>query len=404
MEKNGEQGLRTDGTLAPTVYGIHSTIGSNSPASTAATSIGEEIAPASPIVLPTPPQSIMASAKNYKTGQLRAMADAVAKARKTGELPNSKASLEDVEIIVQDYKFLTQLQAVRGDPTKPHSREYVTLKVDIARHIKNRDDDLDDDAVREVAANRVANFKRVVSQEERFFEILSLVSRNKGTINPSQVDFAAVFDEIMDVIETSMSEAAGPLRLNTNRLSKTAHSMDSTAHSMDSTAHSMDSTAHSMDSTAHSMDSTAHAMGSAVQSLHTSVNLLNTSTGVLNSSVNVIGAQINGISAHAQNLGNLIRIYELVNQQSNDRVDGSLQNMHSAVVGLQAILNSIPAIIAQTVQAEVAPIICEFIKAQVHINGRLAHHNEKHIQTSSNAKKSSMKTFFSAIFKRSPSA
>jgi hypothetical protein len=361
------------------VYGTPTTVCSDSPVSTVATSIDDEIAPASPATVATPSNNIMIGTKKYTTGQLRVMADTVDKARRTGELPASKASLEDTHVIVQDYKFLTLLRAARGNPSadNPPSEKYHALRVDIARRIKDRDDDMDDDAARAIAADRVTKFKRVVSQEDRLLHLVNLFSRTRGTINPSQVDMAAIMDEIMDIIETSMSDAAGPLRLNANRMSNTANNMDVTANN-----------------------------------LGTSVNSLNSSMNVLSGSVNVVGAQINGLSANVQNLGSLVRILELVNERSGERVDGSIQNLHNVVTGLQAglqvILNSIPGIIAQTVreavQTQVAHAIREIILAQAHaINGDLGH-NDEHTKASGTVEKSSIKSFFKGIFKRGPSA
>jgi hypothetical protein len=373
-----EGGLNEDGTLAPTVYcGTPTSAGSRSPASTAATSIDEENAPRTPTRIASGTIMIQVGNKVYSMGQMRGMADTVAKARQTGELPGSIACLQDADIIVEDYNHLCRLRELRGNPSadNPPSAKYKEARVDVTKVINDRDEKhLSDEAAQAIAAQRIQKFKEVADQEDRLLGLFN----NKT--NAGQVDLTALTDEIIDTIEVSMSDAAGPLRLNANRMNATANTMDNTAHNMDNTAHNMGSTAQS----------------------------LNSSMAVLSSSVNVVGAQINGVSAQVQNLGSLLRILELVNQRSDDRINGSLQNLGLSVQGLQTLIDALPEIIShivgeivrETVQVEVAQGIGQIIVAQAQaMNAELAHNVKK-----DDTKKWSMKSMFKRLFKSGGSA
>ncbi|CAI4212495.1 unnamed protein product [Parascedosporium putredinis] len=300
-----------------------------SPSSSRATTIADEAvndqaiyAHMSGIQLAAAPQaSVVVNGVQYATGEIRTMMDTVVRARSTHELPPTKAMTLDASVIVQDYGFLNQLRAARGDPAVPPSQEYINLRVEVARQVKERDDSLNDANNLRAARERVDNYLHVANIERRYFQAAQGLAQRRGVQLSSQADMDAITDEIIGVVEnaveTSVVDATGPIRINANRLATTANNLDSTAGSLDSTAGSLDSTAGSLDSTAGSLNSAAGSLDSTARSVESIAKLLITAIGLL-------AAQTNTTSAQIQGLSNLTVAHQMGGPASNNQARGAV--------------------------------------------------------------------------------
>ncbi|KAM0427335.1 hypothetical protein ACHAPT_007770 [Fusarium lateritium] len=174
---------------------------------------------------------LMSSARScsvYSAGQLQMMAGQLAEARRNGEFPTTKASAMDVDAIIEDYQSLTRLRQLRGNPMSPAPEAYNQLRIEITRHIRERDALREDKETQGAAARRVDTYLQAVEHEGRYFATKSMPQRRGA--NPNTRNNAKGSDEKMrsmveQTIEQGIADATGPLRMNVGKLDTQANTL-----------------------------------------------------------------------------------------------------------------------------------------------------------------------------------
>lgn len=227
-----------------------------------------------------PPGSFIEIGSNvkYATAEVRVMADTVAQARKTSELPPTQSSTFDAQAIIEDYTLLAQLRLARGDPALPPPEEYTRLRVEVARRIRERDARLGDEECKQAAAERVEGYLKVVGQERRYYDLARTVAKGRGGDRAVSEGAERLMDEIVAVMERKILDGSGGLRDNFGRIGTTADVLDSTADIFDAVACSL--------------GGTARTLSTATASLNTTTSTLENTLGVMATQISTLNSQL----------------------------------------------------------------------------------------------------------------
>ncbi|RMJ04930.1 hypothetical protein BHE90_015798 [Fusarium euwallaceae] len=193
---------------------------------------------------PTTPKdntNFMASTRGcstYPADQLQMMASQLAEARRNGEFPTTKASPTDVDATIEDYQALTRLRQLRGNPMCPAPEAYNHLRIEITRHIRERDALSGEDETEGAAARRVDTYLQAVQHENRYFAAANKsmpqqrrgANATKGNNGQNAKGNANGSDEKMrsmveQTIEQGIADATGPLRMNVGKLDAQANTL-----------------------------------------------------------------------------------------------------------------------------------------------------------------------------------
>ncbi|KAK8086428.1 TCP-1/cpn60 chaperonin family-domain-containing protein [Apiospora phragmitis] len=175
----------------------------------------------------------------------------LAAARANGDFPITRAPGYNLEIMYQDFQRLLHLERLRGDLNQPPTAEYNAAFVEVNREITQRDIQFREVQRETETAQRMESIREHLNAQVRehnarqtaieavatavrngqaqnvkasvvMNEIRSAVQNMAGTqahgIDATNMD--AVLEEVFETIETALLDAAGPLRLNNNRLNQ----------------------------------------------------------------------------------------------------------------------------------------------------------------------------------------
>ena len=286
---------------------------SSSPTSTTYTSAselsaGRDIFAAG--VVASPGTFVTVGESQYVSGEIRVMADTVAQARKTSELPPTQSSPLDSQVIIEDYTILAKLRLARGDPALPPPEEYTRLRVDAARRIRDRDAKLQDEECQQAVTERVEGYLRVVGQERRFYDLArarSQTTGGHGAGSEATNGTSDIMDEIVAVMEREVLDGSGGLRDNVGRIGTTAETLDLTASELDSTAGTLDSATRFLNTVASSLGGTATALNFATTNLDSTASTLNSTAGTLENTLGVMATQIGTLNTQLLALMNVLQ-------------------------------------------------------------------------------------------------
>ncbi|RSL55990.1 hypothetical protein CEP54_009090 [Fusarium duplospermum] len=177
----------------------------------------------------------------YPADQLQMMASQLAEARRNGEFPTTKASPMDVDATIEDYQALTRLRQLRGNPMCPAPEAYNHLRIEITRHIRERDALSGEDQTEGAAARRVDTYLQAVQHENRYFAAANKSmpqerrgpnahkannnfngNNAKGNANGSDEKMRSMVEQ---TIEQGIADATGPLRMNVGKLDAQANTL-----------------------------------------------------------------------------------------------------------------------------------------------------------------------------------
>lgn len=144
------------------------------------------------------------------------MNEMLAQARRDGEMPTTTRSPMDVDAVVEDYGYFTRLRETRGDESDTASQDYNTLRVEIARKIKDRDTRLDEEETKREVSRRVDDFLRSVEKEKVYFTDANAPKTPKTPSGYSSfVNVEELSEELLTIVEQAadqtLVDAAEPL-------------------------------------------------------------------------------------------------------------------------------------------------------------------------------------------------
>ncbi|RYP90245.1 hypothetical protein DL770_003614 [Monosporascus sp. CRB-9-2] len=284
----------------------------------------------------------------FTSGQIEDMARELVRARANGEFPHTTTRNYDVQATVDDFHRLEQLRQARGGAPRsewPQMRNATNLLINITRDIRNRDELRGDRAETAIVQDRVANMMQGVHGEANLYRLVQHAVHHSIQNQAVQQDLAAggrdmaaVLSEIRDSLETHAAEgrhgvtesnmedvleqvfgmiehalidAAGPIRLNVNRLDNLTSTQQSQVNHMDD------------------ITSTQQSIVTAQQS---QLDAVGQHVNAIGGYVNAMGSQLNSMNGNVSS------------------VAGNVQAMTTQVTVLQTICNMLPQMIARSVQ------------------------------------------------------
>ncbi|KAI1878976.1 hypothetical protein JX265_003153 [Neoarthrinium moseri] len=327
---------------------------------------------------------ILNSGEVLSSAEFRIMRDELAAARLNGEFPNTRLSTHCADAVAEDYEQLERLRQLRGDPAQPPSRDYNREFVETARKTQQRDAQVEDDLriqrahedVRNMVINQnvgadlhgiiqhaaasaidraLANNQAQSLHGNVVREIVQATLQNmdaQGAVGVQALDMDAVLEDVITVVEAAALDAAGPLRLNVNRL------------------------------------------GNIVEN---QVDNLTTQLGAMNNHVSAVGNHVNALGAFMQTLNNTV-----------STTHGQMTSMSDQVRDAQTVLNMVPALVQEAIQqalpgalqAILAPILAAAVQGGS-VNGKGFGINIAAYKGAEKpAKKTKKRGFFSRLFKR----
>ncbi|KAI1852664.1 hypothetical protein JX266_002205 [Neoarthrinium moseri] len=330
--------------------------------------------------------------------EFRLMRDALAAARRNGEFPATRLSSHCADAVAEDYEQLQRLRQLRGDPAQPPSDQYYSEFVETARKTQQRDAEAEDDLrvqrahenVRNMVINQnvgadlhgiiqhaaasaidraLANNQAQSLHGNVVREIVQATLQNmdsQGAVGVQALDMDAVLEDVITVVEAAALDAAGPLRLNVNRLG--------------------------------SIVSDQQAERAAVEN---QINNMTTQVGALNNHVSAVGNHVNALGAFMQTINNTATA-------TNHQMTSMSDQVRNTQANAQAIINMIPALVEEAIQQALpsalqtilAPVLAAAIQSGA-VNGKGFGVNVTSEKgTSEVSKKPKKRGFFSRLFKR----
>ncbi|KAK7998481.1 hypothetical protein PG991_014960 [Apiospora marii] len=268
----------------------------------------------------------------------------LAAARANGDLPTTRAPGYNLEIMYQDYQRLLYLQRLRGNTSSPPTAAYNTAFVEVNREITQRDIQFREQQKNTETHQRMENIREHLNEQVRqhnarqaayeaitaavsngqaqnvdasviMNEIRSAVQTMAGTqsngVNNTNMD--AVMEDVFSTIETALLDAAGPLRLNNQRL----------------------------DQNNTRLDQTSTRLGNQIDNMSTQVGALN----------NNIGA----ISNHVSALGTLAHSVNTISNATNSQMGQVSRDLNT----LQDVMKLIPGLVDESIQRNLSQAIQE---------------------------------------------
>lgn len=272
---------------------------------------------------------------HLSTGEINDIGSRLAAARAKGDLPTTRAPDYNLEIMYQDYQRLLYLQRIRGDINQSASDEYNSAWVEVNREIAQRDIQFRQQQQETETNQRMESIREHLNEQVRqhnarqaayeavttavrngqaqnveasvvMNEIRSAVQSMAGTqthgVNVDNVD--SVLEEVFSTIETALLDAAGPLRLTSNRL-----------------------------------DQNNARFGDQINNMTAQVGALNNNVGAVSNHVSALGALLHS-----------------VNTISNSTNSQAAQ-LSREVSTLQDVITMLPALVDDTIQRNIAKAI-----------------------------------------------
>lgn len=243
----------------------------------------------------------------YSVDQLDAMQQDLANAREAGEFPRSTRNYTGFANLVEDYQRLQHLQNLRrGLSPQEASQEWRDAFVDTARELADRDaanaEQARDvriennvhgiierenqaadsynmrlhtavQAVRLATGNAQAN---AVNTPAILDEIRTAIQHmaSHGTHGVQTNNMDDVFEEIFGIVESSLLDATGPLRLNNNRLGGQIENMTTQVGAMNNHVSAVGNHVSALGSLVHAVNSTSISTNNQMGQLATDLNTL----------------------------------------------------------------------------------------------------------------------------------
>ncbi|GKT46982.1 uncharacterized protein ColSpa_07163 [Colletotrichum spaethianum] len=275
------------------------------------------------VVTPSFANYILVGNTPYAPGQVQAMREILQQARHTGEFPKTTAPPEDAQTIIEDYQYLQRLRDARGDPAVyPPPQAYNSLKVDIARRIKDRDELHGGPSNLQEMDHRVQNWMNSINKEARMLEITQAALQRKGINNPTQDDLDAIAEEFMQIAERTLLDVASPLRMNASRMEGNISRFDS------------------------QLDGFHGAMTTQISTLN---NILDAQSNTFNGSVNMLNVALNTVTTDLHRLtSDLPDLITRVVQAAVQEQLTSLSHQHSVGLRYQANFEQPPGYVTAT--------------------------------------------------------
>ncbi|KAI8203031.1 hypothetical protein KHU50_004430 [Colletotrichum sp. SAR 10_65] len=232
-------------------------------------------------IMPNHPNHVVVGQEIYTPGRLRAMRDTLQQARKTGEFPKTKSSLEDPKNIVEDYQLLQRLRDARCNPSKPPPQQYNQLKIEIACRIKTRDEAEGGSTKLEEMDNRVQSWMGSINKEARMLEITQAALQRKGISNPTQADLDAIAEEFMQIAERTLLDVANPLRMNATRMEGNISRFDNQLNGLSDLNSAVNTSMSAQVDTLNTVltnlqNNMSNAVGASAEAMNTSTNAMST--------------------------------------------------------------------------------------------------------------------------------
>ncbi|KAK7920507.1 hypothetical protein PG985_008529 [Apiospora marii] len=248
----------------------------------------------------------------------------LAAARANAEFPVTRAPGYNLEIMYQDYQRLLHLQRLRGDPSQPAPREYNAAFVEVNREIAQRDIQFREQQKNTETQQRMESIREHLNEQVRqhnarqaayeaitaavsngqaqnveasvvMNEIRSAVQTMAGTRtnSPEGVDMDAVMEEVFSTIENALLDAAGPLRLNNQRLDQTRDRLDQNNIRLGNQLDNMSTQVGAMNNHVSAVSNHVSALGALLHSVNTINNATNSQMGQISREVNSLQDLVN---------------------------------------------------------------------------------------------------------------
>ena len=174
-----------------------------------------------PIATPAAPDPggyVMVGHVPFAVGEIRAMAENIARAQECNEFPRYQASfLNDANIVVNDFRLLNELRRARGNPADPTvPPEYAHLRIKIAADLARRLGLIGLLVGLGGAARRVEAYLRVNDHEVQCFN--NATGALQRGVQPSQMDLEDIAEAMVDAVEHGLADAAAPIRFSVGRM------------------------------------------------------------------------------------------------------------------------------------------------------------------------------------------
>lgn len=265
----------------------------------------------------------------YSVDQMDAMQYEIAAARDTHEFPGNTRSYVRFQFLVEDYQRLQHLQHLRrGLSPEEASQEWRDAFVDTARELADRDAANAEQArdariennvhgiiERENQAADSYNMRlhtavhavRLATGNSRLSgvdmpailnEIRTIVDSmaTQGSHGVQGVDMEAVCEEIFGIVEGSLLDATGPLRLNNNRLGSQVENMTTQVGAMNNHVSAVGNHVSALGSLIHAVNTTSMStntqMGEVSTQIHALQQILNMVPGMIEEAVRQILPQV----------------------------------------------------------------------------------------------------------------
>ncbi|KAK8863037.1 hypothetical protein PGQ11_009272 [Apiospora arundinis] len=263
---------------------------------------------------------------HLSTAEINDIGSRLAAARANGDLPNTRAPDYNLEIMYQDYQRLLYLQRLRGDTSKPASDEYSAAFVEVNREIVQRDIQFREQQQKSETSQRMESIREHLNEQVRqhnarqaayeaitaavtngksqnieasavMNEIRAAVHTMAGTqahgVNVDNVN--SVLEEVFATIETALLDAAGPLRLTSNRLDQNNNRYDQNNSRLGNQIDSLGTQVGALNNNVGAVSNHVSALGALVHSVNTIANSTNAQTGQLSRDINTLQEVINMI-------------------------------------------------------------------------------------------------------------
>ncbi|RYP69943.1 hypothetical protein DL771_005803 [Monosporascus sp. 5C6A] len=271
------------------------------------------------------PIAVVVNARPFTPGQLEHMARELVQARADGEFPHTTAPGYDVQATVADFDRLQRLREARGGAPRsewPNMRNATNLLIDTTRPIRNRDELRGDQVEAATVQDRVSNMMQGIHGEANLYRLVQhavhhsiqnqAVQQDLATGGPNmtavlseirdslethaaegrhgvnELNMENVLEEIFGMIEHALADAAGPIRLNSNRLDNNADRLDNNADRLDMQVNAISQHVNAigghvnaMGSQLNSMNGNVSSVAGNVQAMITQVTVLQTFLGML---------------------------------------------------------------------------------------------------------------------------
>ncbi|RYP60311.1 hypothetical protein DL769_008171 [Monosporascus sp. CRB-8-3] len=277
-----------------------------------------EQTPESPIV-------VVVDGRPFTPAQVECMARELAQARANGEFPRTTTPTYVVQAIVEDFDRLRKLREARsGAPRSewPQMRNATNLLISITRDIRNRDELRGDRVEATTVQDRVSNMMQGVHGEANLYRLVQHAVHHSIQNQAVQQDLAAggptmsailteirdavqeqavhgkngvtetnmenVLEEVFGMIEHALVDAAGPLRLNVNRMDNITNTQQSITTTQQSQLDAVGQHVNAIGGYVNAMGSHINSLSANVNSVAGNVQAMTTQVGVLQTFVGVL--------------------------------------------------------------------------------------------------------------------